>query len=368
VAGVTFDHISKRFTADALVIDDMNIEIHDKEFMVLVGPSGCGKTTALRMVAGLEEITEGRILIGDRVINDVPAKDRDIAMVFQNYALYPHMTVWNNLAFGLKRRKTSKDEIAKRVQDAARILGLDDLLERKPKTLSGGQRQRVALGRAIVRQPQAFLMDEPLSNLDAKLRVQTRVEILNLHRRLEATFVYVTHDQTEAMTMGNRIVVMNASKVQQVDNPQTIYSHPANMFVAGFIGSPPMNFLEVSVGGEGAASVQGQGFTLPIPERVLSGFAAVRGQDAILGVRPEDLKDSRFAEAGLPRVHAIVEFVEMMGNEIFVHARVGEKSLTCRMDNRSGDLQAGQEIDLSTEIDHIHLFDATTELALQDRR
>src|SRR4030081_482522 len=287
MAGVTYEHVYKRYPGNT-VISDMNAEIKDKEFVVLVGPSGSGKSTALRMLAGLEEISDGTVRIGDRVVNDVAPKDRDIAMLFQPYALYPHMTVYDNLSFGLNLRKTPKAEIDKRVRDAAQILGLEQYLDRKPKALSGGQRQRVALGRAIVRQPQVFLMDEPLSNLDAKLRVQTRVEILKLHQRLETTFVYVTHDQTEAMTMGDRIVVMSAGKVQQVDTPQTLYERPANMFVAGFIGSPAMNFINVTVSGDGRAGLSGEGFQLQMPEQVLSGAGAKNGQEVVLGVRPED--------------------------------------------------------------------------------
>src|SRR5213076_3412582 len=251
MASVTYDHVVKRYTADVTVVKDFNVEIKDKEFMVLVGPSGCGKSTALRMLAGLEAISEGRILIGERVVNNVAAKDRDIAMVFQSYALYPHMSVYDNMAFPLQMQRMKKPEIDKRVRNASRILGLDNFLSRKPRALSGGQRQRVALGRAIVRSPKVFLMDEPLSNLDAKLRVQTRVQILKLHQRLQTTFIYVTHDQVEAMTMGERIVVLDNGIVQQFDSPQTLYEHPVNLFVAGFIGSPAMNFLNVKVGGDG---------------------------------------------------------------------------------------------------------------------
>src|ERR1700730_5688179 len=298
MAGVTYEHVYKRYPGN-VVISDMTAEIKDKEFVVLGGPSGSGKSTALRMLAGLAELSDGTVKIGDRVVNDVAPKDRDIAMVFQSYALYPHMTVYDNLSFGLKLRKTPKGEIDKRVRDAAQILGLDPFLDRKPKALSAGQRQRVALGRAIVRQPQVLLMDEPLSHLDAKLRVQTRVQILKLHQRLQTTFIYVTHDQVEAMTMGDRIVVMNAGKVQQVDTPQVLYSRPANIFVAGFIGSPAMNFADVTVGGNGATSLSGEGFELQMPEQLLSGAGAEKGQEVVLGVRPEDLKDSRFAEASL---------------------------------------------------------------------
>src|ERR671924_1294241 len=292
MASVTYDHVVKRYTPEVTVVKDFNVEIKDKEFMVLVGPSGCGKSTALRMVAGLEEISDGRITIGERVVNDIPPKDRDIAMVFQSYALYPHMSVYDNLSFGLKLRKTPKAEIDRRVRDAARILGLDNLLDRKPKALSGGQRQRVALGRAIVRKPKAFLMDEPLSNLDAKLRVQTRVEILKLHQRLQTTFIYVTHDQVEAMTMGERIVVLNYGIVQQFDSPTTLYEHPVNLFVAGFIGSPAMNFITVKVGGDGQTALATDGVNIPVPERLLSQAGAERGQEVIMGVRPEDLKDA----------------------------------------------------------------------------
>jgi len=364
MAGVIFDHVSKRYPGNVLAVSDMNIEVKDREFMVLVGPSGCGKSTALRMVAGLEEITDGRILIGERVVNDIPPKDRDIAMVFQSYALYPHMTVFENLSFGLRLRKTPKPEIDRRVREAARILGLELLLNRKPKALSGGQRQRVALGRAIVRQPKAFLMDEPLSNLDAKLRVQTRVEILKLHKRLETTFIYVTHDQVEAMTMGDRIVVLRDGLIQQVDTPQYLYEHPINMFVAGFIGSPAMNFIPAVIDGDGQASVRGEGFDIPIAERVLSGSGAQRGQEVIVGVRPEDLKDARFTDGHLPRVPAKVEVVETMGSEIYTYVNIGNQTLTSRMDPRSGDLQTGQSVQVAVDTNRIHLFDPKSEKAL----
>src|SRR5438093_2754323 len=280
MAGVTLRNLTKMFKT-VMAVNNVNLEIRDKEFLVLVGPSGCGKTTALRMVAGLEEATSGEIFIGERLVNDVSPKDRDIAMVFQNYALYPHMTVYKNMAFALELRRTPREEIKKRVTAVAEMLGLGQLLERKPKQLSGGQRQRVALGRAIVREPKVFLMDEPLSNLDAKLRVQTRVQILKLHQRLQTTFIYVTHDQVEAMTMGERIVVLDNGIVQQFDSPQTLYEHPVNLFVAGFIGSPAMNFLNVKVGGDGQTQLQGEGFQVPIEERVLSEAGADRGQEVI---------------------------------------------------------------------------------------
>src|SRR3979411_907720 len=365
MAGVTFDHVRKQYTSDLVVIDDMNVEIKDKEFMVLVGPSGCGKSTALRMIAGLEDITDGKILIGDRVVNGVAPKDRDIAMVFQSYALYPHMSVYDNMAFGLKLRKRPKPEIDRRVKEAAQPLGLDPFLDRKPKALSGGQRQRVALGRAIVRQPQVFLMDEPLSNLDAKLRVQTRVQILKLHQRLQTTFIYVTHDQVEAMTMGDRIVVLNNGIVQQFDTPQTLYEHPVNLFVAGFIGSPAMNFLNVKVGGDGQAALAGEGFQIPVEDRLLSEAGASRGQEVIMGVRPEDIKDIRFpGRDGLPKINSKVEVVESMGSEIFVYLNIGGKTLTARMAPRSSDIEPGQNVQVAVDTHHPHLFGSTPEEAL----
>jgi len=365
MAGVVFEHVYKRYAGNVVAITDMNVQIKDKEFMVLVGPSGCGKSTALRMVAGLEEISDGEVKIGDRVVNDVAPKDRDIAMVFQSYALYPHMSVYDNLSFGLKLRKTPKAEIDKRVREAAKILGLEPFLERKPKALSGGQRQRVALGRAIVRQPKAFLMDEPLSNLDAKLRVETRVNILKLHQRLQTTFIYVTHDQVEAMTMGDRIVVMKDGYVQQVDTPDTLYHHPVNMFVAGFIGSPAMNFLPVRIGGDGQTALHGEGFDVPVEERLLSEAGAERGQEVIMGVRLEDLKDPRFAgRDGLPKVPAKVEVIESMGSEIFAYFNIGGKTMTSRMDPRSGDMQPGQTTQVAVDTSHLHLFDPKSEKAL----
>src|SRR5712664_2854660 len=279
MSSVTYDHVVKRYTSDLTVVKDFNVEIKDKEFMVLVGPSGCGKSTAIRMLAGLESISEGQIRIGDRVVNDVAAKDRDIAMVFQSYALYPHMSVYDNMAFGLKLRKRPKPEIERRVKEAAELLGLQNLLQRKPKQLSGGQRQRVALGRAIVREPQVFLMDEPLSNLDAKLRVETRAGLIKLHQRLQTTTVYVTHDQTEAMTMGHRIVVHRDGLLQQLDTPQTLYDRPANLFVAGFIGSPAMNFFPGQLVAEGQDLwVQTSGLRLKLPEAIRSKLAGASGR------------------------------------------------------------------------------------------
>src|SRR5574341_421211 len=297
MAGVKYDHVTKKFS-DVTAVNDLTLDVKDKEFLVLVGPSGCGKTTALRLLAGLEEVTNGNIMIGDRVVNDVPPKDRDIAMVFQSYALYPHMSVYDNMAFGLRLRKTPKTEIDRRVKEAAEILGIGELLTRKPKQLSGGQRQRVALGRAIVREPAVFLFDEPLSNLDAKLRVQTRAEISKLHQRLETTFIYVTHDQVEAMTMGTRIAVMRDGVLQQLDTPQQLYDYPANTFVAGFIGSPAMNFFDSTVtgsfegepgGDRGNLYLDTGSFRLPVPANKRDRLKAYVGRTVILGIRPEDI-------------------------------------------------------------------------------
>jgi multiple sugar transport system ATP-binding protein len=353
MATITFDHVVKDY-GDVHVVKDMNIEIGDGEFMVLVGPSGCGKTTALRMVAGLEEITAGTLKIGDRVVNDVAPKDRDIAMVFQSYALYPHMTVYDNLAFGLKLRKVPKAEIERRVKEAAETIQLQNLLQRKPKELSGGQRQRVALGRAIVREPAAFLMDEPLSNLDAKLRVQTRAEIARLHQRLKTTTVYVTHDQVEAMTMGQRIAVMNAGILQQVGSPQVLYDHPANRFVAGFIGSPAMNFVDVEVVD---GQLKGPGdWSVPIPPR---GRDSVKlGQKLVAGFRPEHLEIGEpTTERGGFRARADV--VEYLGNEELLHVNAADQDVVAIVDSdhrvRSGDI-----VNLTLPLDKMHLFDAET--------
>jgi multiple sugar transport system ATP-binding protein len=356
MATVTFDHVWKRFEKFEAV-KDFNIAIGDGEFMVLVGPSGCGKTTALRMIAGLEEISEGTLKIGDRVVNDVAPKDRDIAMVFQSYALYPHMSIRDNMAFGLKLRKLPKAEIDTRVNDAARILGLQDL-DKKPRQLSGGQRQRVALGRAIVREPSVFLMDEPLSNLDAKLRVQTRAENARLHQRLGTTTVYVTHDQVEAMTMGSRIAVMSVGVLQQVGPPQEVYDHPKNLFVAGFIGSPAMNFLNATRDGN---SVTGDGITLPIPSRYK---AALDGtQKLVAGFRPEHLELGDIAAAATIRAKADV--VEFLGGEELIHATVpgheGDVVAVVSSDHR---VKPGDIIDLKLPLDRLHLFDEASGDAL----
>ncbi len=355
MATVTFDHVWKKYD-NFVAVNDLVLDIQDEEFLVLVGPSGCGKTTSLRMIAGLEDITEGELKIADRVVNDIPPKDRDVAMVFQSYALYPHMTVYDNLAFGLKLRKVPKDEIDRRVKDAAQTIELTNLLDRKPKQLSGGQRQRVALGRAIVREPAVFLMDEPLSNLDAKLRVQTRAEISRLHQRLKTTIVYVTHDQVEAMTMGSRIAVMNLGLLQQVGTPQQLYQHPANRFVAGFIGSPAMNFVEVKVEGSGPdARLKGGAFDAPIPERLRASIGESTGRQLILGVRPEHL-DVAEATGGTGTVRANVDVVEYLGNEELLHIRADEQYLVAVVD---ADLRVhvGDVLDLVFSADRMYLFD-----------
>ncbi|MBE3068166.1 MAG: sn-glycerol-3-phosphate ABC transporter ATP-binding protein UgpC, partial [Chloroflexi bacterium] len=325
MASVTYEHITKEF-GNVTAVNDLSLQIDDKEFLVLVGPSGCGKTTALRMLAGLEEITKGQIKIADRVVNDVPPKDRDIAMVFQSYALYPHMTVYDNLAFGLKLRKTPKEEIKRRVQEAADILGIGELLARKPRQLSGGQRQRVAVGRAIVREPKVFLFDEPLSNLDAKLRIAMRSEITKLHHRLQTTFIYVTHDQTEAMTMASRIAVINKGKLLQLDTPQTLYDHPDNMFVAGFIGAPAMNFFKAKLRKEGSQLIVEAGsFNIPIPPERMKASQAYVDKPVVFGIRPEDIFNPTFVPSGIPvaAVETKVDVTELMGNEIFLYLLAG---------------------------------------------
>jgi len=365
MASVTYEHVYKRF-GDVIAVNDLDIKIADKEFLVFVGPSGCGKTTSLRCLAGLEEISDGRILIGDRVVNDVPPKDRDIAMVFQSYALYPHMSVYDNMAFGLKLRRTPKAEIDKRVKEAAEILGIGQLLDRKPKQLSGGQRQRVAVGRAIVRDPAVFLFDEPLSNLDAKLRVQTRAEISKLHQRLGTTFIYVTHDQTEAMTMANRIAVMKDGILQQIDTPQRLYDHPGNVFVAGFIGSPSMNFFDTTlVDQDGRLFVDGGTFKLQIPEDKKPTYLPYRGKKVIFGIRPEDVHTEGFAPPGITPapMQATVDVTELMGNEIFLYLLTGKKQFIARVDPRTR-AHNGEQINLTVNMDNMHLFDPQTEKTL----
>jgi multiple sugar transport system ATP-binding protein len=365
MASVTYENVYKRF-GDVEVITDMSVEIQDKEFVVFVGPSGCGKSTLLRLLAGLEEISEGQILIGDRVVNDVPPKDRDIAMVFQSYALYPHMSVYDNMAFGLKLRKTPKAEIDRRVKEAAEILGLAHFLDRKPKALSGGQRQRVAVGRAIVREPEVFLMDEPLSNLDAKLRVTARAEISKLHQRLGTTFIYVTHDQVEAMTMGDRILVLKDGVLQQIDSPRKLYEDPQNVFVAGFIGSPSMNFFEATiVGEEGKLWADVGDFRVPIPADRRSGFDSYLGKEVIFGIRPEHIHAADFTPANINAapVLATVEVVELLGHELHLYLDSGQNSFVATVDTRLAP-QMGQELNLVFDMDQMHLFDKTTELSI----
>lgn len=368
MASVTLKNVYKVYQGGVTAVSDFNLDIADKEFIVLVGPSGCGKSTTLRMVAGLEEITEGELYIGDKLMNDVAPKDRDIAMVFQNYALYPHMTVYDNMAFGLKLRKTPKAEIDRRVKEAARILDIEHLLNRKPKALSGGQRQRVALGRAIVREPKVFLMDEPLSNLDAKLRVQMRTEITKLHNRLQTTFIYVTHDQTEAMTMGTRIVVMKDGFVQQVDSPQNLYDHPVNLFVAGFIGSPQMNFIDVTLTKEGDSvyAVFGEN-KIRVPEGKIKNLkdASYIGKEVIMGIRPEDLHDEEIflQSAADSTIKAYVDVVELMGSETYLYLNVAGTNITARVDPRST-ARTGDTIRIALDPNRLHFFDKDTEETL----
>jgi multiple sugar transport system ATP-binding protein len=361
MAQVVLKDLNKKYD-EVHAVKDVNLHIRDKEFIVLVGPSGCGKSTTLRMVAGLEEISAGEIAIGDRVVNDLPPKDRDIAMVFQNYALYPHMTVYDNMAFGLKMRKFAKAEIEKRVQDAADILGIRELLKRKPRQLSGGQRQRVAVGRAIVRHPQVFLFDEPLSNLDAKLRVQMRVELKRLHDRLETTAIYVTHDQVEAMTLGDRVVVMKDGWIQQVGEPLELYGKPANKFVAGFIGSPAMNFADVTVSEEGGqVYVSNAGLRAAVPPARVERMRAYKGQTVTLGVRPEDMHIA--AGDGRTGFDALVEVVEPLGSEILLDVKVGNASMVARVDPTVR-AKVHETIRLNVEPDRLHFFDAKTEVAI----
>ena len=366
MASVTFDHVFKKY-GDVTAVNDLNIQIDDKEFLVLVGPSGCGKTTALRSLAGLEEISSGEIRIGDRVVNDVAPKDRDIAMVFQSYALYPHLSVYDNMAFGLKLRKLPKDEIKRRVNEAAEVLGITDFLDRKPRQLSGGQRQRVAVGRAIVREPKVFLFDEPLSNLDAKLRVQMRAEISKLHQRLQTTFIYVTHDQTEAMTMATRIAVINKGVLQQLDTPQNLYDHPNNLFVAGFIGSPAMNFFPGKLRKDGNKLVVDAGdFVVPIPASRAKPYEGHAGKDIIFGIRPENIHDVDFVPTNIDaeKVAVKVDVTELMGNEIFLYLMSGKNIFVARVDPRSK-LRVGQQAQVAFDMDNIHIFDAASEQAIR---
>ena len=374
MASLSLRNIYKVYPGDVVAVSDFNLEIEDKEFIVFVGPSGCGKSTTLRMVAGLEEITKGELYIDDKLVNNVPPKDRDIAMVFQSYALYPHMTVYNNMAFGLKLRKMPKDEIDRRVKEAAKILGIEGLLNRKPAALSGGQRQRVALGRAIVREPKVFLMDEPLSNLDAKLRVQMRTEITKLHKRLQTTFIYVTHDQTEAMTMGSRIVVMKDGFVQQVDSPQNLYDYPTNLFVAGFIGTPQMNFFDAHLRRDGDSYyVDCSGTKVELPQAVQEQLKAkdTPAQDIILGIRPEHISFVP-AEQSAGALGGKVDVSEMMGSELHLHVSLLEdngstKDVVMRISTSDlpghyrGGIPYGTELHFSFPGNLVHLFNKNTE-------
>ena len=378
MASLSLRNVYKRYPGGVTAVSDFNLEIKDKEFIILVGPSGCGKSTTLRMVAGLEEISDGEIYIGDKLVNDVAPKDRDIAMVFQNYALYPHMTVFDNMAFGLKLRKTSKDEIKRRVEEAARILDIEHLLERKPKALSGGQRQRVALGRAIVREPKEFLLDEPLSNLDAKLRAQMRTEISKLHQRLGTTFIYVTHDQTEAMTMGTRIVVMKSGLVQQVDTPNNLYLYPCNLFVAGFIGSPQMNFIEskllkegedflVEFGSEDTKTRAGVKYKVKLPasKNKDNCLEAYVGKEVIMGIRPENVhnEEDLIAQYKDGLIEANVEVTELMGAETYLYMNCEGQSINARV-SPTNTARPGDKIQIALETAKIHLFDKDTEVTI----
>ncbi|MGI6743520.1 MAG: ABC transporter ATP-binding protein [Eubacteriales bacterium] len=377
MASLSFKHLYKKYPGNVTAVSDFTLEVRDKEFLILVGPSGCGKTTTLRMVAGLEEITEGELFIGDKLVNDIAPKDRDIAMVFQNYALYPHMTVFDNMAFGLKLRKTPKEEIKRRVEEAARILDIVHLLDRRPKALSGGQKQRVALGRAIVREPKVFLLDEPLSNLDAKLRAQMRTELTKIHKRLQTTFLYVTHDQVEAMTMATRIVVMKDGLIQQVDTPQNLYDYPTNLFVAGFIGTPQMNFinafLEQRADGVYAKFGDPEDLNNPVyayfkiaPEKASDpALKDYIGKDVVIGIRPECLHDDAASMTAFPDsiIETDIDVTELMGAEILQYVTCCNINLVARVSNRST-ARAGDRIKIAVENNRLHIFDKDTEKCL----
>ncbi len=365
MASLSLKHINKTYPNGFVAVKDFNLEIADKEFIIFVGPSGCGKSTTLRMIAGLEEITGGELYIGDKLMNDVEPKDRDIAMVFQNYALYPHMSVFDNMAFGLKLRKTPKDQIKKLVHEAARILDLENLLDRKPKALSGGQRQRVAMGRAIVRDPKVFLMDEPLSNLDAKLRVQMRVEISKLHQRLETTIIYVTHDQTEAMTLGTRIVVMKDGLIQQCDSPINLYNYPTNLFVAGFMGSPAMNFIDAEVGKEGekvTLTFEGNKITVPEAKAKTLIDGDYIGKTVVMGIRPEDIHDDEIMISSNPDavIKTTIKLYELLGAEVYLYFDLGKTSCTARVNPRTT-ARVGDDISFAFDLNKLHVFDKETE-------
>ena len=365
MASLSLRHIYKKYPGGVTAVSDFNLEVKDKEFLVLVGPSGCGKTTTLRMIAGLEEISEGELYIGDDLVNDVAPKDRKIAMVFQNYALYPHMSVFENMAFGLKLNKTPKEEIKRRVEEAARVLDITHLLDRKPKALSGGQKQRVALGRAIVRNPKVFLLDEPLSNLDAKLRAAMRTELTKLHARVGTTFVYVTHDQVEAMTMATRIVVMKDGLIQQVDTPQNLYDAPCNIFVAGFIGTPQMNFIngKLTKNADGVYfNFEDIAIKLPEDKANAPELADYIGNEVVVGLRPEAISDDAKAVEANPdtSIDVNVDVTELMGAEIYLYLNIGETNMIARVSSRSQS-RAGQQIKVNFDMSRLHIFDKDTE-------
>ena len=363
MAQVSLKDVTKIFPGNIVAVKDVNLGVENKEFLVLVGPSGCGKSTTLRMIAGLEKVSEGEIWIGNKIVNDIPAKDRDIAMVFQNYALYPHMSVYENMSFALRLRRFPKSEIDARVKEAAEILGIIKLLNRRPRELSGGQRQRVAVGRAIVRKPMVFLFDEPLSNLDAKMRVQMRTELNKLHIRLQSTMIYVTHDQTEAMTMGDRIVVMKDGVIQQVADPITLYDKPANKFVAGFIGSPPMNFINGRIiKKDGKFFFTEDGFIVKLVEEMYDKLAPYEGKEVIFGIRPEDIYDKLFVQDASPdnTVKAVVEIVEPMGAEVFLYITAGNSSLIARVGGHDQP-EVSQDLNLVFDMSKTHFFNKDTE-------
>lgn len=363
MASLSLKQIKKVYPNGFVAVKDFDLEVADREFIIFVGPSGCGKSTTLRMIAGLEEISEGELLIDDKLVNDVEPKDRDIAMVFQNYALYPHMSVYDNMAFGLKLRKVPKAEIEKLVREAAKILDIEHLLDRKPKALSGGQRQRVAMGRAIVRNPKVFLMDEPLSNLDAKLRVQMRIEISKLHQKLDATIVYVTHDQTEAMTLGTRIVVMKDGLIQQVDSPKNLYNNPNNLFVAGFIGSPQMNLIDATVTTEGSdVYLEFDSHKIKLPEGKAQKVAPYNGKEVVFGIRPEDVHDEEMIINNSPEsvVETTVKVYELLGSEVNLYLQLGESEIIARVNPRTT-AQRDDVIQVAFDVSKIHVFDKETE-------
>lgn len=368
MATIRLENIRKTYEDGTTVIENLNLDIKDKEFIILVGPSGCGKSTTLRMIAGLEEITDGNLYIGDKRVNDVSPKDRDIAMVFQSYALYPHMSVYKNMAFGLKNRKVPKDEIDRKVKEAAKMLDIEEYLHRKPRALSGGQRQRVALGRAMVREPSVFLLDEPLSNLDAKLRTEMRNRISILHRKLQTTFVYVTHDQTEAMTMADRIVVLKKGEVMQFDTPTVLYNHPKNMFVAGFIGSPQMNFLDTRIEViKNCYFAVSDSFKIRLPERMYDALSLYRNKNVVLGIRPDDLhtNNNTSGEKKSEKIRAHIDIVEMTGSDYFLYGNTGNQKITAKVPT-SAALNDDTDCELSVDTDKIHIFDKVSEILICD--